>query len=119
MPKKSLKKVPPKKEEVAPKKKTGMESYQFWVAELKKINAESPEKLQLSQQRRRKIISEQYSTIKGKKSKIEKDKIRAKLRGIVRKLPKQVIACNPNTIDAKYLSQIEFYELDNYIGKIS
>jgi hypothetical protein len=118
MPKKSLKKVSPKKEEVVPKKKTGMESYQFWVAELKKINAESPEKLQLSQQRRRKIISEQYSTIKGKKSKIEKDKIRAKLRGIVRKLPKQVIACNPNTIDAKYLSQIEFYELDNYIRSL-
>jgi hypothetical protein len=32
MPKKSLKKVPPNKEQVAPKKKTGMESYQFWVA---------------------------------------------------------------------------------------
>jgi len=118
MPKKSLKKVPPKKEEVAPKKKTGMESYQFWVAELKKINAESPEKLQLSQQRRRKIVSELYPKIKGKKDAVSKEKLRAKFRGIVRKLPKQVIACNPNTIDAKYLSQIEFYELDNYIRSL-
>ena len=36
MPKKLPKKVIPKKEEVVPKKKTGMETYSFWVAELKK-----------------------------------------------------------------------------------
>jgi len=118
MPKKSLKKVPPKKEEVAPKKKTGMESYQFWVAELKKINAESPEKLQLSQQRRRKIVSELYPKIKGKKDAASKEKIRAKFRGIVKKLPKQVIACNPNSIEAKYFSEFEYYELDNYIRSL-
>lgn len=118
MPKKLPKKVIPKKEEEVPKKKTGMESYQFLVAELKKINAEKPEKLQLSLQRRRKIVSELYPKIKGKKDAVSKEKLRAKFRGIVRKLPKQVIACNPNTIDAKYLSQIEFYELDNYIRSL-
>ena len=118
MPKKLPKKVIPKKEEVVPKKKTGMETYSFWVAELKKINAESPEKLQLSQQRRRKIVSELYPKIKGKTDAASKEKLRAKFRGIVRKLPKQIIACNPNTIDAKYLTQIEFYELDNYIRSL-
>ena len=118
MPKKLPKKVIPKKEEVVPKKKTGMETYAFWVRELKKINAESPEKLQLSQQRRRKIVSELYPKIKGKKDAVSKEKLRAKFRGIVKRLPKEVIACNPNTIDAKYLNQIEFFSLDSYIQSL-
>ena len=118
MPKKLPKKFIPKKEEVVPKKKTGMETYSFWVRELKKINSESPEKLQLSIQRRRKIISDLYPKIKDKKSKIDRDKIRAKFRGIVKRLPKEVIACNPNTIDKKYLNEIEFYSLDSYIKSL-
>ena len=95
-----------------------METYSFWVRELKKINSQSPEKLQLSIQRRRKIISDLYPKIKDKKSKIDRDKIRAKFRGIVKRLPKEVIACNPNTIDAKYLNQIEFFSLDSYIQSL-
>jgi len=118
MPKKSAKKVTPKIEEVIPKKKTGMETYSFWVSELKKVNAENPEKLQLSLQRRRKIISELYPKIKGKTDVASKEKIRAKFRGIVRKLPKEVIACNPNTLDAKYLNEIEFFSLDSYIQSL-
>ena len=123
MSKKTAKKVIPKmvstkKVIVEPKKKTGMETYSFWVRELKKINSQSPEKLQLSIKRRREIISELYPKIKDKKSKIDRDKIRAKFRGIVKRLPKEVIACNPNTIDAKYLNEIEFFSLDSYIQSL-
>jgi hypothetical protein len=115
MPKKLPKKVIPKKEEVVPKKKTGMETYSFWVAELKKINAESPEKLQLSQQRRRKIVSELYPKIKGKTDAASKEKLRAKFRGIVKKLPKESIVCNPNSLPLKYFYEIEYFDVDNYI----
>lgn len=115
MPKKLPKKVIPKKEEIVPKKKTGMETYAFWVRELKKINAESPEKLQLSQQRRRKIVSELYSSIKGKKDATSKEKLLAKFRAIVKKLPKESIACNPNSLPFKYFYEIEYFDVDNYI----
>jgi hypothetical protein len=123
MSKKSSKKVIPKmvltkKEAVVPKKKTGMETYSFWVSELKKVNAESPEKLQLSFQKRREIVSELYPNIKGKTDTASKEKLRAKFKAIVKKLPKELIACNPNTIDKKYLNEIEFYSLDSYIKSL-
>lgn len=96
----------------------GLRLYNFLVRQIKEENQKSKGSLQLSIRKRREIASSIYAEIKANGGRYNKAKITSKFRGIVKGLPIADVACNPNTLDTKYLDEFEFYSLDSYIQSL-
>jgi hypothetical protein len=95
----------------------GARLYNFLLKELGEQNKKLTKQQKLGIEARRKIVSEKLYPKFKKEPKLTIGAIRKDIRGVVRVLPPKEV-CNPLYLAEAYLSNVEYYEIDNHIRTV-
>lgn len=95
----------------------GAKLYNFLLKELGEQNRKLPKLQKLGIEERRKIVSQKLYPKFKKEPKLTLGSIRKDVRLVVKVLPPKEV-CNPLYLSEAYLSNIEYYEIDNHIRTV-
>lgn len=95
----------------------GVKLYNFLLKQLGEKNKKVPKQQKLGIQSRRKIVSEKLYPKFKKDSSLTLRDVNSDINQIVRNLPPKEV-CNPLYLAEAYLSNVEYYEMDNHIRTV-
>ena len=95
----------------------GVRLYNYLLKQLGEENKKYPKLQRLGIVERRKIVSQKLYPKFKKDPKLLVSSVNRDIRGIVKGLPPKEV-CNPLYLAEAYLSNIEFYEIDNHIRSV-
>jgi hypothetical protein len=95
----------------------GVKLYNFLLKQLGEENKKYPKQQKLGISERRKIVSQKLYPKFSKDPKPLVSKINKDIRVIVKGLPPKEV-CNPLYLSEAYLSNVEYYEIDNHIRTV-
>jgi len=95
----------------------GVKLYNYLLKQLGEENKKYPKQQKLGIVERRKIVSQKLYPKFSKDPKILVSSINRDIRVIIRGLPPKEV-CNPLYLAEAYLSNVEFYEIDNHIKTV-
>lgn len=99
------------------KKLKGLSLYNFLLREIGEINRQNPDQQQIGVEAKRKLVKEVLFP-KYKDQKISLRSIRKDIRdNLIQKLPPKEV-CHPLYLAEAYLTQIEYFEIDNHIRNV-
>lgn len=94
----------------------GIRLYNALLKELGEANKKASKSQRLSNQEKRKIVSEKLYP-KYKNQKVTAANVNKDIRAVIKGLPPAEI-CNPLYLSEAYLSFVEYYEIDNHIRRV-
>jgi hypothetical protein len=95
----------------------GVRLYNYLLKQLGEENKKYPKQQRLGITERRKIVSQKLYPKFSKDPKLLVSSVNRDIRGIIKGLPPKEV-CNPLYLAEAYLSNIEFYEIDNHIRSV-